>query len=963
MKNIKYLLLTLALIIIPTISVNALTMGKYDATQRARFASSQNYYIKLDTYGALVNAEENIMGLDHSYIYLMYCMDPALYSPTASGYTIQKLADMSSYEYLYNVGLTAIFENGYYNNWIPGTASENRDRQVIEELASASYFDQYSVTKFAIQPFIHSVYPSYQRSSASGLVAYGWDVYRTSAIGQAVTWNRTATGEAKEAIDYLIAEDAKHNYAYQISTTSGYYPYGSYTNQTYLGVAQGLYYDALIAMADALKNGVGSSNDAIKGSFLTSAATEEPIEENGLVGKKFTYELTAVELVDGNMTNFSVAGVSGNNYTISEPTFEIDGNVINKEQLYSTTLNSGDKLKVSFNVMLTKENIVEEIKYQVKYSFEDGTVSSSGTVLYASSSSYSRQRFLGYSPGNKANVGNGTITNDIELSSVDCTAEFTDNVTCEEPGAMPETAGTITESDNIKHCVISDFGDTTNTSSHLSQSCATYNDDLKEAIESPYCNVYCKEDYATFKLPGIVDGKSGRYFQVGMEISATQSCYTDEINIEQFDQDVQTAIDSSTNVTDANAKIAALAEDLNACSIWSTSGVEIPEIEYTYESEYMDLVGNDNKMTGTKDNSGAKVTYCTGDITDEYGCVNGNASNEKTPSKSISTAYGTVTVPEVSAVRYYSYSINSNINMITPRNFYISVPSGDVSYGKPEGESNQVDGLPLEFNLTTGLYDYSFKIVSLGTNFSTCDTGRTYNEDDKIDSVIEEVEEETGEKFDLGSEYVCQAKINCVDCDFDIEGELIPKPNPCPDCLFEIGDIFFRTYSANSLDQFNPNDRDLGYNWSYDFDITDEYGFVTEKAKATLGLDNNGNVQDGVGIIGMGNDAYAGEPIATINLTGDVASYLRDYNDENDYTIQEVECYDYTGDDGKVYENVFCYSTTLDDLAEAFPEEVTFNNRPTASERNNNNALSYFTPFDAGMPVPTPTSVGGPAWK
>ncbi len=85
---------------------------------------------------------------------------------------------------------------------------------------------------------------------------------------------------------------------------------------------------------------------------------------------------------------------------------------------------------------------------------------------------------------------------------------------------------------NVKDCIVGQV-DIANNSYEATTS------GYPSASSNPYCKVFCTEDY-NFTMPGAQTTNSGRYL-VGLQtsISGTKSCYTNRIDTEQFETDIE----------------------------------------------------------------------------------------------------------------------------------------------------------------------------------------------------------------------------------------------------------------------------------------------------------------------------------------------------------------------------------------------------------------------------------------
>ncbi len=393
----------------------------------------------------------------------------------------------------------------------------------------------------------------------------------------------------------------------------------------------------------------------------------------------------------------------------------------------------------------------------------------------------------------------------------------------------------------------------------------------------------------------------------------------------------KTALDNAINAYNA------IINDYKLCSDWDYSYDSVPEITYSYESKYDNLLsGSDRKM----DSDSSRLDVDTYECDENY--ENCGTLDKETVSYITCTTSGCTTT---------SYQLNRDAGIVkktgdktidyeTPEIFYQYWPSGEV-FIEDEGYVNSsntgtvstVDGLPVEIEHNAGAYDFVFTIDGLGEYYDDCgEDGRIINESDPSGTVLEK--NETA----FEGEYVCQYLVNCPECEFDVT--YIPDPDECTNCLFTAGYLQAH-YRPTSVGSLTANDREMGWNWN-----RNDGTFLGEKAGDTLD-----------DIINNGDSVYLGTPLLTVNLTADLAADIRMYNDREEknggYKNNSLKCID-----SGSYENVMCYSTFFDD----YLEHSTYNTLFVFG--NDRDDIGTYFQLYTGASIPGgSTGIGGPSWK
>jgi hypothetical protein len=211
-----------------------------------------------------------------------------------------------------------------------------------------------------------------------------------------------------------------------------------------------------------------------------------------------------------------------------------------------------DKIYIKVHFEATLGNVDEDddsvCDYPYTLSFEktgysqgEGFITSTGAALESPTQRYAF--FAGVivdsketKTGDSSNMVKQSVSGDIDICKIFCASKIKVVKDCTELGDADmwndnwlendtssndnTTAGSITASDKITKCILNKTDDADN-SYHLIEENGGVSSD------NPYCQVYCKEDYALLKFSGIKTTSSGRYFRIRGLINSTKSCYTD----------------------------------------------------------------------------------------------------------------------------------------------------------------------------------------------------------------------------------------------------------------------------------------------------------------------------------------------------------------------------------------------------------------------------------------------------
>ena len=410
--------------------------------------------------------------------------------------------------------------------------------------------------------------------------------------------------------------------------------------------------------------------------------------------------------------------------------------------------------------------------------------------------------------------------------------------------------------------------------------------------DNPYCTVSCKEDY-TMQLPTARYTPSGRSFALAMGIQGTKTCYTDMINREKFDIDINgynaiikenlakaatfnsetdSAVISKNNdeILNAIEGVNTAIKNFKACNGgWDDTYSFDPTIEFDYEEEYIDLLGDQTLKFVSQDAEIKKGEswYCNGtDVDKTYStCIGGNASSEAPTDRllyytctrtstgnSLECSSQEIQVP---VARYVKKTMNAQGTFAPEAVFYTKYSSGIVtvnpdgtktSYTKlsrtldskiPDSDKIVQGGdLPVALKTGRGVYNYGFKFNNIGEYYDQDKLGRLIGGEQSV------VFANDTTKFK--GTYICSYVVNCPNCrvecvDADsgdveelrrlglnvdlssLKCELPECDGACDvecigECVYDEGHGSLYTVHQTSLTNFNPTDRELGANLTTD---------------------------------------------------------------------------------------------------------------------------------------------------
>lgn len=263
--------------------------------------------------------------------------------------------------------------------------------------------------------------------------------------------------------------------------------------------------------------------------------------------------------------------------------------------------------------------------------------------------------------------------------------------------------------------------------------CILENEDKKNnsyALKDPvldnneYCSVYCKED-VDFTLPYKRQTYNGRYFDIPIAIKGTQSCYTTELDIEQF----KTRFDACTTDECRQKEVNMYNSCIPSSNGWNFNYTFEPDLTYEYgEScksggkKFMSLLkADDNKYISAESvDYGIEQTYCFDDINDDYSCKSASSNANRT------TSYKGY---NITTAKFVKVTQTKEGKYDTKRIYYTNNSNGQIELYNDTGAAMLVDGLPVSYDTPTGKYYYKIKLNNIGTFYDKNEVGRIFGEE------------------------------------------------------------------------------------------------------------------------------------------------------------------------------------------------------------------------------------------
>lgn len=364
---------------------------------------------------------------------------------------------------------------------------------------------------------------------------------------------------------------------------------------------------------------------------------------------------------------------------------------------------------------------------------------------------------------------------------------------------------------------------------------------------------------------------------------------------------------STTAISTATTNVQNTIDNLESCYGWTNDFCFEPEVEFDYNEQYKTdinygkIPGSETTETTTSIGTSIDDAYNTngtGSITEtiEYvGCTSTGCTTNGNKAENVS-----------SSVTYVKKVVKKSAKYNNRQEFQTNYPHGTIdkcTSAMPDDIRENYSYLgavfPLALKTTTGVYNWTLNFEKIGqyNNESSCRLGRLNQVAQSLGKTLED---------DIG--YVCVYVVDCDDCDYSCECPTnlpdgyscvkrsqfvceIIEPEPtcdecdvyCVNCIFDGKDTY--SYRTISLTDTNPNNRDVGVNWS------------NEKGRATTEE-----------IEGNSENIYK-EPEYSYTITATQMKNIRDYNKTKGTYIAEDLDYGTLGG----YSNIYGTSSFLDD--------------------------------------------------
>ncbi len=363
------------------------------------------------------------------------------------------------------------------------------------------------------------------------------------------------------------------------------------------------------------------------------------------------------------------------------------------------------------------------------------------------------------------------------------------------------------------------------------------------------------------------------------------------------------------NIGTYNAAINNSITSINSCATWESELKLTPTIKYTYSEDYIKtLISNNNEdvFHGTVTSSSSSLWTCDGEVDNNYNTCTSNTSTTiktKEITKTTCDTNGNCTTSKTSVpVSNYIRKTSNKEGIYQPRaTFYTKYVTGNITTSATN--ANNLLGLPVSLGTNQGVYAFAINFSDIGEYYDTGNLGRLIG-NNGISTTCD-----TNNKDYLS--YVCVYEVNCPECEYfcscsdnSMDGFECVKEDQytctllttddCEDegCAYDNGiKYFYRTVSLNNL---NPNERDLGYNWN------------TEKGEET-----KKEIEE------KGENAYQTAEY-TFTLTPSAIRALKRYNKSQEanggYAANTLECENGIDENGKKYENLICKSQLLNQI-------------------------------------------------
>lgn len=289
---------------------------------------------------------------------------------------------------------------------------------------------------------------------------------------------------------------------------------------------------------------------------------------------------------------------------------------------------------------------------------------------------------------------------------------------------------------------------------------------------------------------------------------------------------------------------------------WTNDMKFDPKVTYNYNQDYMERLTGEMKQTSSSGPSATTIMYCDGGIDNQYGCT--GSSSSTLSGNLLGTEAVTVCAAVINDEGNFDYGCK-NMNVRVSKADYVQkskhaeasyAPDTEFStytqYGTIKFKHDACSGndclwsnlpesaLPVSLITQTGVFPFVINYENIGQDNNSGALGRLAGNQNSVLNAYNELPAGLRCTGSVGNDYltqdagyVCHYLTNCNDeehCDFTCDDENNCEfteidctddhcTMTCENCIFdgETNNFSYRTITLNNL---NPNERSLGFNWS-----------------------------------------------------------------------------------------------------------------------------------------------------
>ena len=415
-------------------------------------------------------------------------------------------------------------------------------------------------------------------------------------------------------------------------------------------------------------------------------------------------------------------------------------------------------------------------------------------------------------------------------------------------------------------------------------------------------------------------------------------------------------------------------------SSWTNDMRFDPVVTFNYNQDYMNQMSGTFEQASVSGPSASTTMYCSGNVDDQYRCLTSSSANESYDS-SVRWVCNYNDCRQIhiniSNAQYVQKSKSASATYAPNNEFSTYTQYGTIKFKHDACSGNDClwsnlpeDALPVSLITQTGVFPFVINYTNIGQDNSTGALGRlagnttsVLTEYNELDPSVRCTTTDDYLKQDAG--YVCHYLTNCngkdhcdFTCDDDNNCEFTDKEctddhciMTCDNCIFdgESNNFSYRTITLNNL---NPNERELGFNWSNvkgqatqaAIEDAGETVYETPQYSYTLTPTNLSNIREYNNQAGSYTNAYIPDEYAA--RVGNTALYC--------------ETMDYNGvSDGLTYN---CRSRFLDLIENSGTTFATESYRITSDSEEGTNAFESFNGCSSGYGNGECEYIG-PSWR